>query len=119
MATALLGTLLVSVLLADGRVRHQTKRAELRTEACEIADGLLAKWWKKKDTFPRNDAGPAKGHVGWRWRTRVVANPRAEDLGGEVIVLEVFAPEEIGAGESEPAVGIEILLPAIHEDEDE
>ena len=84
-ATALLGTLLVSVLLADGRMRHQAKRAELRAEACEIADGLLAKWWKKKDTFPRSDQGPVKGSAGWRWRTRIVANPAVEDLDGEAI----------------------------------
>ena len=56
----LLGTLLVGILLADARTTRQTRRANERLEACQVADELLRAWWSDWDlwkNFPRGGSG--------------------------------------------------------------
>ena len=63
--TALLGTVLVAVLMANSRLTAQ--------------DGV---------------SGPVGGHGGWTWRTRVVESASAEKIDAEVVALEIFAPPD-------------------------
>lgn len=114
--TALLGSLLVAVLIASSRLQVQRARSEARLAACGVADGLLEGWWEERDEFPRRAEGPVPGRDGWRWRTEVVENGAAADLGGEVVALEVFAPggspgPAEGGQPLEPAVRVELVLP--------
>ena len=106
---AVMSTLLVSVLIASAKLRTQAALAEVRVEACEVADGLLKEWWPEKDELPRNGEGVASGRRTWVWRTRPVASEDAETLGGEVIALEIFASAD-GKTDTEPAARVEILL---------
>jgi len=109
--TALLGTLLVTLLIAASRLGLQTARAERRIEACRIADRLLEGWWTmKRDEFPRNASGAVPGVQGWRWRTTEVSNGDAITLGGHVVAVDIFAPME-ETGTPEPAVRVELVLP--------
>ncbi len=105
---AILGTLLTAIVVANARLISQAGRAKLRVEACEIADGLLGKWWVKRDDFPHNDSGDVPSREGWRWRTRTVQNESAKTLNAEVVALEVFSPYW---QDTSPTVRVEILLP--------
>ena len=106
--TAILGTLLAGIIVANARLISQASRARLRIEACEIADGLMERWWDKRDEFPRNEAGSVRGREEWRWRTGIVKNEAAEAMDAEVVALEVFAP---GCRGTSPTARVEILLP--------
>ena len=103
--TALLGTLLVSILLADGRCRRQSKAAEDRVAACRIADELLESWWAESDHPWKAGSGKVDGHDGWRWRTRQVERELPEALDCEVLAVDVIAP-----GEERAAVTVELLV---------
>jgi len=111
---ALLGTLLVSALLANGRLRVQAHRAERRVQACEIADGLLKEWWKKPSELPRSGAGDVKGFKGWKWQTKRIASEPADELKCEVVALEIYGP----ADEAEtPSARVELLLTKVEDEE--
>ena len=87
--TALLGTVLAAVLLADARLTRQELLARHRLEAQNAANSLLATWWSDRDTLPRAADGDVPNHDGWRWRTVVVSNAVAEELGANVVRLEI------------------------------
>ncbi|MBE3070513.1 MAG: type II secretion system protein [Planctomycetes bacterium] len=112
--TAILGSLLVSILIGASRFQAQAGRAERRLEACRAADGLLETWWAKREEFPRSAQGAVPGRDGWSWRTRVVESEEARALGGEVVALEVFGPAG-GAGEA--AVRVELVVAVKDEEE--
>ena len=109
--TAILGTVLVSVLVADGRLRKQASFAEDRVEACRIADAFLAEWWptvEEPNKFPRQGSGEFLDRPGWSWRTDIVQNEAVEKFDAEMISLDVFSPKY---GETRPAAHVEIMLP--------
>ena len=111
MGTAILGTVLVSVLVADGRLRKQASFAEDRIEACRLADAFLAEWWptvEEPQKFPRQGSGEIVDRPGWSWRTEILPHEAAEKLKAEVISLDVFSPKY---GESRSAAHVEIMLP--------
>jgi len=118
-ATALMGTVLVSILLAGARMRAQASRADCRIEACKVADDLLAGWGLQGEALPRYGSGDVRGPGGWRWRTRVVENEAAAAIGAEVVALEVFAlnlPNSAILSDAGPLVRVEILLVKNNED---
>ena len=106
-AVMLLGTVLVSGLMASARQRGQAADAERRLEACRIADELLAQWWSDPEGMPAADQGIVPGRGGWRWRTEVVRNGEAQVLNAQVVALTVFG----GDVEAPPLVRIEVLRP--------
>lgn len=109
LAMALLGTLLVSVMLAGMRFQQQTRRAEQRINACQMADELLTQWWKKPDAFPREDSGAVPNHPDWRWRTQSRECTDSEDLRCQIVTLDVFGAEP--TEDAKPAVSVDVLLP--------
>ena len=113
LGVGLLGTLLVSILLANDRLGMQSRHADQRMEACVIAQEFLSAWQKQStsapsgfDAIPRNQSGLVAGHPGWQWRTITVNNADAAGLGGEVLALEILAPGESG----EPIEHVELLV---------
>jgi len=105
--TAILGTVLASVIIADARLTAQARKAAAMQEACEVADGLLEGWWSGQAPLPRNDEGTAAAGGRWRWRMRVVPNKQAEALGAEVVALEIF---DASRGSNEPAARVELMV---------
>ncbi len=105
--TAVLATVLVSILIADARLRKQAHRSESRSQACEMAESLLAKFWEKPEEFPRTASGDIPGHPGWTWRTQPVKNDAADAMNSQVVVLEIFAPQ---LASQSPVVRVEVLL---------
>lgn len=115
--TALLGTLFVSLLLANAELTRLAHRAEGRRSACRIADEMLARWWTKPEELPRAGEGAVANQDGWRWRTGVV-NERRDELKDviEIVRLELFGPQ---SEPGEPAVMVEIALPIMERIDDE
>jgi hypothetical protein len=105
----LLGTLLVSILTASGRAERQALQADLRIQACEIAEGLLSQWWDGQDSgeqrIPRDERGSVPDRRGWHWRTRLVPGNDTGQLEAETVLLEVFAPNQ-----QAPAARVELLV---------
>ena len=99
----------MGILLSHARLATQSRRVELRLEACRIADELLEGWWPEPDKFPRNDSGHVAEGNTWIWRTQIVENAAAADLGAEVVALEILGPEQ---EDETPLARVEILLPA-------
>ncbi len=106
--TVLLGTLLVSVLMARVQLNRQARQAQVSIQACQVLDELLRTWWADPSTLPRDAQGRVPNRPEWRWRTQTVQSQEAEALYSDVLAVEVFAP---GQAESGPAAGVEILLP--------
>jgi len=105
--TALLGTLLASVLIAHAKIAVQARQSRQRMEACGIADELLRKWYAKPAQLPRDSSGTVEGKPLWRWQTRTIENSDAAKLGGELFALDVFADGmDQGRG-----VHVELLAP--------
>ena len=106
--SALLGTLLVAILLAQARIVKQAGLAARRVEACGIADGMLELWWSDPEEFRVDGSGDVQGREGWSWRTSVIENEDAERLGADVVALEIFGP---GAKGEKSSCRIEVMLP--------
>lgn len=117
--TALLGTLLVSMLIAGGRIEAQSARASRRIAACRTADRLLESWWSNRAEFPRDDSGDVQGGEGLRWRMRRIENESAGEWGAEIVALEIVSANAGGEGE-EVLATVEVMLPVENlENEDE
>ena len=106
---ALLGTLLVAILMTEGRCRRQSAGARDRIAACAVADQLLQKWYAQPEKFPRSDSGEFDSQGFWTWRTRPVENPSLAQVGCQLMRLEVFAQD---SGQDRPAAVVDVALPA-------
>ena len=105
--TALLGTLLVSVLVARGKLAEQSRHAAARIEACQVLDEFMETWWPQHAGQAPEGAGDIACRPGWRWQRRIVPNEPAHALRAAVVAVEVFAP---GAAGVEPAASVEVLM---------
>jgi len=112
---AILGSLLTGIVLAQARLTVQSRRTMQRRQACQLAEGLLSLWWEDEVIIPRNSSGNIADPPGWRWLTYVYYTDEADDLGAEVMRLNLFGP---GSAENETTLSIEILLPRLETDED-
>jgi type II secretory pathway component PulJ len=106
----LLGSLLVSLLLILSHLNIQSRRAEDRIQASAMLDELMEKWWPDRVNLPRNGSGTVPNHADWRWQTQTIASPQARVLHGEIVAIELFAPQR--KKEDGPAARLEILLPS-------
>ncbi len=102
---AILGTLLVSVLIADARLRRQSRSSRLRAEACAIADVFLRANWDRREELLIEAEGGIPGKRGWRWRASPADIPGAEDVHARGFGLEIIPPDR-----TDPAVRLELLV---------
>jgi len=102
-STALLATLLVSILVAHSKHGRLIKRDEQRLKAIEATDELVATWMKDGVLIPRTATG-ALPNTDFIWETEVVS--REDHLGVEIIRLEVF--DQIHA---KPIISIDLGAP--------
>ena len=87
---ALLGSLLVGLLLAKARYTRQSAIADRRLQAIAAADSILSTWHRDPKTLARSGSGTVSDDASLLWRSYVLANPPAEDLGGQVVRLEII-----------------------------
>src|SRR4051812_18789944 len=89
-ALALLGTLLAAVLVVRVRYARQSAAAGRRLQAVAAADALLAGWHADPRSLPRFGSGRVDGDAQLGWRTAVVPNRDVNDLGVDVVRLEIL-----------------------------
>ncbi len=106
---AILGSLLVSILVAKGRCAHQWSLANRRLEAAVAADTLLSDWWRGTEEFPREATGQLSS--GMDWKTRKIKSIKANDLDVEVVRLELFDTRAAGTVTAQPLVAVDVVLP--------
>ena len=107
--TVLLASLLVSVLAARDRLMVRSRVVAQRAQAAEVIDELLRDWWQDLPGLPRGGEGEVPGRPGWRWRTATLEREDAAAVGGQVVQVDVFAPQW---SDTSPTGRIEVLLPA-------
>jgi hypothetical protein len=107
-----LGTILVSILLARAEMEKQDRRSRDRLSACAVLDALLEGWRLQPETAPSGglDEGPVPDREGWRWRARALQRDDAEALNADVLAVEVLAP---GSSGDETVAKIEVLRPRV------
>lgn len=107
---ALLATLLVGILLARGRFAHQMRSADRRLAAVAAADRILTAWHQDPRAFPRSGAGSVAGDAQMSWRTQVVPNAPLNDLGAQVVRLDIFDERPQGAAGSDLLTSVETVV---------
>jgi prepilin-type N-terminal cleavage/methylation domain-containing protein len=103
-----LGTVLASVAVARSRYMHQAALADQRAAAVTAADRLLNDWWRQSEPLPQNASGQIDEQL--TWRTHVLVNPAARQLGADIVRLEMLR------GSSEPLVTVDVLVPPVKEE---
>ncbi len=111
--STLLATVLVSVLLANGRLAVQSGSARNQRQACEVLNHLMEQAWPTRKASLCEGSGDVPGRDGWTWRVRTIENDQAQQLNSEVRVVEVFAP---ASADGRVAARVDILLPLVEED---
>jgi hypothetical protein len=112
-ATVILGTLLVSVLMARVQMDSQSRRAAARLQACQVLDDQLNLWWIHPLGLPRSGEGPVENYTDWTWRTRTRHDAAADALSAEVVIVEVFEP---GSSRTAAQARVELLMPVMNND---
>lgn len=103
--TALVGTVLVSIIMASANFNTQTARADQRIMACRLADELLESWWAQDKTVPENSSGLIEKDDSWTWATKLVKDPKLKKLNCNRIALEIQRSDS-----NEAACRIELLV---------
>lgn len=103
-----LGTLLAAVTVARGRLLRQWAEADRRLQATRALDVLLSEWLSgSPQAVPVTSQGPLVGGAANQvWRTRLMRDPAAAELGAVVVRLEVFDT----VNSRKPTVTLDFLL---------
>jgi hypothetical protein len=102
-----LGTLLVSIAVARGRFVRQRALAEQRIAAAGAVDRMVGRWMVGDGAaIPVGGQGALEGIPACVWRTRVIEERGAKELGAVVVRLEVF--ERSGA---RPILVLDLMRP--------
>lgn len=127
---ALLGTLLVSIVMATAKLTAQSRLAAHRVEAYLAADQLLFSWWSDWQNFPRNESGTISGHDDWRWRTfstdskidlsvkvkkKSPGDQEIEKLDIDLVTLEILEIDK----QDILLASVQVLIAEIKNDDDE
>jgi hypothetical protein len=106
----ILGTLLVSVLIARGRFAAQMAQADHRAAAVRALDAQLTTWLSgPPQNIPVGREGALADLPGTFWRTRVRREASADRLNAIVLNVLVF-DRKAGALHQQPLFTVEILL---------
>ena len=110
-ALALLSTLLVTVLTAQNRLAHQTRRAELRLQAIDAAEQLLATWSATSPMVIPDATGqlPTEPILHWKVTLRTQQEPQLLSSGVQVACLRVSDQLDMDDTDSPPLVTVEFL----------
>lgn len=103
----LLGTLLVSIVLARGRMDTQARRADDRLQAVAVLEGVVEAWWSARE-FPPDGTGQVAVEGTWYWRKTTIHSGEAEQLRAELVAVDIFSSDAPGAL---PAARLELLVP--------
>lgn len=104
---ALLALLAVTATVGFNRHRQQIELSSDRLAAVELADQLLADWYRIPERFPREGSGLAKlGDRQFLWKTQLVYDAMARSVFADKIRLTLHIP---ASGQRE-LVAVEVLV---------
>lgn len=103
----IMASLVAALLLAHARHARQWRAARAQREAAEAADALLSNWWLDRANLPREHTGTLGDTL--RWRTTVVSNDAARELGAAIVRLEV---SDVRGDDALPPLIVELVMPA-------
>lgn len=101
---AILGSVISLLLVSRADHVRQWRTANQQIEAVQLADQLLAHWTQGDAGIPRNAsglvsdiltdtaAGLGANQAATRWQTVVIPNATADEVGCEVIRVELWVP---------------------------
>ena len=104
---ALLGTLLVSIVLAQGRYVRQAALAQRKLEAVEAADELLEQWTQSDEGIPT--AGEGELDRAMIWQTEGLPTSVLDDIGVQQVRLTISTTRE--PGRPVTLTQVELLIP--------
>jgi type II secretory pathway pseudopilin PulG len=101
----ILGTLLVSITIARGRFIRQRALAEQKIAAAAAVDRLVSKWMAgNAAAIPASSQGSLDGLPNYFWRTHIIPDRAASDVGASIVRMEV-----IGNQNSPPIISLDLL----------
>ncbi len=92
---ALMGSLMVTVILAQSRLTRQYHLARQKTHAVHLADELLHGWVNSREGIPRNGQGEA-AEMSLTWQTTTTTVDDFLPLKAEKITLQIYAKPASG-----------------------
>lgn len=107
---ALLGTLLVSLVVAHGRQTRQIREAQRRLQAADLVDAFLSDRFRDD---VRWQGGASEGRLDetFRWRLVEKKDRAAARLKSVVMRLEVLSDLPRTASNERPVLAVELLVP--------
>lgn len=88
---ALMGTILVSMLTAHGRLVRQSTRAEITRTAAVLADDMLAEWFVD-NSIPPTGTGTVEADPRFHWSTSVVNQIRVSSNDALIVRFQIHGP---------------------------
>ena len=109
-ALVLLAGLMVGMITAYGAHLRQMKLANERLAAIEVADQLLAQWYRGSEVrMPRVGQGMLPGAPSYVWQTRPINRSYVETLPVEIVRLKIFSAQAI-AKNVPPLAQVDVLM---------
>ncbi len=103
-AVAIMGSLLVSVVVAIGQVRRRESESYRRLDAARALDQLLDGWYGDTRRLPTGRQGPVPDHAGLTWTITPVSE--VEQLDASVVHVDIS--ENSGGG---TLASVEVIWP--------
>ena len=104
---ALLSMLMVTAMVGFSRHKQQIEFSQDQLAAAELADQLLADWYKTPERFPRASSGLAhQGDRQFVWKTRVIYDEVAQSMFADKVRLTM----EKSTAPDAKLVSVEILV---------
>ena len=97
-ALALMGSVLVSSLLAFSKHRNQLSMAQKRIEATMIADQIVGRLASQRDGMPIGIRGTVAGKPNWIWQTTPIGFTTLATVPMRVVRFQIL---EIGASSTQ------------------
>jgi hypothetical protein len=109
-ALLLMGSMLVGLVAARGRLLAQRAHAADKQDAVRAADALLASWWATDPpSVPVSGSGEVAGHTGWVWEVETVAGVVPEEL--PVDVARLIIRDQRDPQQPRVLVAVKVLVP--------
>lgn len=107
-ALLLMGSILVALVTARGRLVNQHAEAVDIQEAVQAAEVLLAEWWATEPpTVPMGGRGEVVSHPGWVWTTTEV-DGAPDGLNVSVVRLSIIDERDTTSRQSHARILTEV-----------
>ena len=97
-ALTLLGGVLVALVLERARLREQLLRADEMIEMADVADRLLASWWRDPGAIARSGEGETERGSRFSYRVETRRDESAARIGADVLRLTLENERTTGNG---------------------